>query len=124
MSRRKQSNRHNDARRKREIQVTAPQEQNALSRSARLVCPEGELFTKESFMAIPNGTQNSLSAQALIWSWQETKYVTDAFDYTQEICDDLGLKDTAKSYTSMMNALQRYRDVCGGSFAKAISNLG
>ena len=46
-------------------------------------------------MAIPNGNRNSLAAQALIWSWQETKNVTDAFDQTLEICRRHGLKNTA-----------------------------
>jgi hypothetical protein len=52
-----------------------------------------------------------LVAQALIWSWQETKNVTDAFDHALEVCDELGMDKTAKSYTSMMNALDRYREV-------------
>ena len=37
--------------------------------------------------------------------------VTDAFDQTLEICGDLGLKNTAMTYTSFMNALDRYEDV-------------
>jgi len=47
----------------------------------------------------------------LIWSWQETKHVTDAFDHAQEVCEELGWKETARSYTSLMNALERYDSV-------------
>ena len=46
-------------------------------------------------MAIPNGNRHQLAAQAVIWSWQETKNVTDAFDQTLEICRDMGLKNMA-----------------------------
>jgi hypothetical protein len=37
--------------------------------------------------------------------------VTDAFDTTLESCEVLGMKHVAQSYTSMMNALDRYQDV-------------
>jgi len=49
-----------------------------------------------------------VAIQALIWSWLEAKNVTDAFDETLEICNDLGLKNIAKTYASFMNALTRY----------------
>lgn len=71
----------------------------------------GELFTKEEFHGNIKWNPGQLATQALIWSWQETKNVTDAFDQTLEICRDLGLKNTVMTYTSFMNALDRYKDV-------------
>ena len=70
-----------------------------------------ELFTREEFHGNTRWNAEELAAQALIWSWQETKNVTDAFDQTLEICRDLGLKNTAMTYTSFMNALDRYDEV-------------
>ena len=38
------------------------------------------------------------------------KNVADAFDQTLKICADLGLKNTAMTFPSLMNALERYGD--------------
>lgn len=73
--------------------------------------PEGELFAKDEFHGNTKWNPEQLAAQALIWSWQETKHVTDAFDHTREVCDELGWKKTAMTYTSFMNALDRYDEV-------------
>jgi hypothetical protein len=73
--------------------------------------PEGELFAKDKFHGNIQWSAEQLACQALIWSWQETKNVTDAFEQTQEVCEDLGLEKITKSYTSFMNALDRYGDV-------------
>lgn len=71
----------------------------------------GGLFSKKEFHGNTKWHPQQLAAQALIWSWQETKNVTDAFDQTLEVCGDLGLKNTAMTYTAFMNALDRYKDV-------------
>jgi hypothetical protein len=73
--------------------------------------PEGELFSKDEFHGNTRWNPEQLAAQALIWSWQETKYVTDAFEHTAEVCAELGWKKTAMTYTSFMNALDRYGNV-------------
>ena len=70
-----------------------------------------ELFSEKEFHGNTKWSAEQLAAQAVIWSWQETKNVTDAFDQTLEICKDLGLTKTAMNYTSFMNALDRYDDV-------------
>lgn len=75
--------------------------------------PEGELFCKSEFHGNAKWNPEQLAAQALIWAWQETKHVTDAFEHTQEVCVELGLKSTAKSYTSMMDNLARYHELFG-----------
>jgi hypothetical protein len=72
------------------------------------VLPEGELFSQDEFHGNVRWSPDQLAAQALIWSWQETKQVTDAFTHAHEVCDELGLRETARSYTSLMNALERY----------------
>ena len=73
--------------------------------------PQGELFAKEQFHGNTKWDAEQLVAQAMMWSWQETRNVTDAFDHTLETCEDMGMKNVAKSYTSMMNALDQYDDV-------------
>jgi hypothetical protein len=73
--------------------------------------PEGELFSKDEFHGNTRWRPEQLAAQALVWSWQETKHVTDAFDHAREVCEELGWKKTAMTYTAFMNALDRYDDV-------------
>ena len=60
----------------------------------------GELFSKDEFHGNTKWNADELAVQAYIWSWQETKHVTDAFDHTREVCEDLGWKKTAMTYTS------------------------
>lgn len=52
-----------------------------------------------------------LAKQALIWSFQDSKLVSDAFEKTSEICDSLQLKNVAKTYTGFMDAIAKYRNV-------------
>lgn len=70
--------------------------------------PEGELFSKDEFHGNAQWDPDQLAAQALIWSWQETKHVTDAFEHSREICEALGWKKAAMTYTAFMNGLNRY----------------
>jgi hypothetical protein len=77
----------------------------------RWFLPEGELFSKDEFHGNTRWSPEQLAAQALIWSWQETKHVTDAFAHAKEVCEELGWKKTAMTYTAFMNALNRYDNV-------------
>lgn len=72
--------------------------------------PKGALFTKNQFHGNIKWEPEQLVAEAMIWSWQETKNVTDAFDQTLEVCEELGANDISKTYTSFMNALDTYTD--------------
>jgi hypothetical protein len=72
--------------------------------------PENELFTKDRFHGNVNWTPEQLAQQALIWAWQDTRYVTDAFEMTLEACEDLRIKNAARTYTAFVNALDRYRE--------------
>lgn len=73
--------------------------------------PTGALFSKEQFHGNIKWKAEQLAAQALIWSWQDTKKVTDAFEKTLEICTSLGLEGIAANYTGFMNALAGYREI-------------
>jgi hypothetical protein len=75
-----------------------------------LVLPSGALFSKEQFHGNIKWEPEQLAIQALIWSWQDTKRVTDGFEKTLEICEKLRLKKIAKTYTGFMDALARYRN--------------
>ncbi len=70
--------------------------------------PQGELFAEDEFHGNVKWDPEQLTVEALIWSWQEAKNVTDAFHQTLEICGDLGLKNMAMTYPTFMNALDRY----------------
>jgi len=71
---------------------------------------KGELFTKNQFHGNTKWTPEHLVVEALIWSWQEAKNVTDAFTQTLEICKELSM-NVAMTYTSFMNALDVYADI-------------
>ena len=73
--------------------------------------PDGILFAKDQFHGNIKWVPEQLAVQALIWSWQDTKKVTDSFEKTLEICEKLGLKKIAKTYTAFMNALSRHREI-------------
>lgn len=69
---------------------------------------EEDIFADDVFHGNTTWEPSELVSQALIWSLQETKYVTDAFEYSLKFCDKLGMKQTAKTYPRFMNALTRY----------------
>jgi len=66
------------------------------------------MFADDAFHGNINWDPTELVSQAIIWALQESKNVTDAFDYSLKFCDELGLKQTARSYPRLMNALTRY----------------
>ena len=72
--------------------------------------PKDGLFTEYRFHGNIKWTPEQLCQQALIWSWQDTKNVTDAFEQTGEICEELGIKNIANTYTAFMNALDGYSE--------------
>src|SRR5882757_4182044 len=66
------------------------------------VLPDGALFSKAEFHGNIKWVPEQLAAQGLIWSWQESRNVTDAFDKTLEVCERIGLTQGAKTYTGFM----------------------
>ncbi len=96
--------------RKRKQKLKRVERRMLFSEVVGFLLPVGALFSKEQFHGNIEWVPEQLAAQAMIWSWQDTKLVTDAFEKTLEVCAKLGLKDIAKSYTSFMNALSAYRE--------------
>ena len=110
MARRKQSNR----RRRQDKQRGEQQKQRnktIFREVLEWLVPKGELFAEERFHGNIKWEPEQLAAEALIWSWQEAKNVTDAFDQTLEVCEELGAKNIAKTYASFMTALDTYADI-------------
>jgi len=107
MSRRKQFPRSHK-RRQREIQ----RRKNKTLFEALLVwlIPEGGLFSKSQFHGNIKWTPEQLAQQAVLWAWQETRNITDAFQMTLEACTELGIQKGAKTYTAFIQALDRYRE--------------
>lgn len=70
-----------------------------------------ELFTEDAFHGNIKWRPEELATQAIIWSWQETKNVTDAFSQSVETCRELGMTNMAHNYPSFMNGLHRYADI-------------
>lgn len=72
-----------------------------------------ELFSKDRFHGNTKWKPSELAAQALIWAWQDSRNVTDAFEQTLETCQELHLVHGAKTYTAFINALDAYRETFG-----------
>ena len=53
--------------------------------------PEDGLFAEDRFHGNIKWVPEQLAQQALIWAWQETKKVTDAFEQALEVCGDLNI---------------------------------
>jgi hypothetical protein len=77
------------------------------------VLPDGELFSKSEFHGNIKWVPEQLAVQALIWSWQDSRNVTEAFVKTQEICEQIGVTKGVANYTTFINALSGYREVIG-----------
>ena len=107
MSRRKQTNRRHKQKR-RETQ----RRKNKTILGALLSCliPEEALFAEDRFHGNIKWVPEQLAQQALIWAWQDTTNVTDAFTMMLEVCKHLKIEKGAKTYTSFVNALDRYRE--------------
>ena len=110
MARRKQSSRRRRQNKQRGEQQKQ-QNKTIFREVLNWLVSEGELFTEERFHGNIKWKPEQLAAEALIWSWQEANNVTDAFDQTLEICEELGAKNIAKTYASFMNALDTYADI-------------
>ena len=70
--------------------------------------PTGELFTKDRIHGNVKWNPDELAVQAVIWAWQDARFVTDEFTIALEVCEKLKLKQVAHTYTVFMNALERY----------------
>lgn len=78
-----------------------------------VILPGDGLFSKSEFHGNIKWDPDQLVVQAIIWAWQGCQNVTDSFIQTQEVCDRIGLRQRALSYTSFMSSLSRYRSVFG-----------
>lgn len=75
--------------------------------------PGDSIFADCKFHGNVSWNPDQLSAQALLWSWQETKNVTTAFEHSVEVCEEVGATEIAKTYPTFMNALERYQGCLG-----------
>jgi hypothetical protein len=106
MSRRKQADRHHKQRR-REIQRR--KNKTLFQALVGWLIPEDGLFAKDRFHGNIKWTPEQLAQQAMIWAWQDTKNVTEAFTRALEVCRELNLQKTTQTYTAFINALDQYR---------------
>jgi hypothetical protein len=106
MSCRKRSNRSHK-RRQRAIQQR--KNRTLFQALVNWLIPEDGLFAEDRFHGNIKWVPEQLAQQALLWAWQETKKVTDAFEQALEVCGDLNIGKAAKTYTALIIALDRYR---------------
>jgi hypothetical protein len=97
--------------------------QRQLRERLRWMLPNEGLFHKEEFHGNVRWNPHQVAAQALLWSWQETRHVTDAFEHATEVCVALGFHSIARSYTSLMNALGRYTELLIGRVRERLQGL-
>lgn len=108
MSRRKQSDR---IRRRKQREVEGLGNETLFKALLSWLIPEDVLFTKDRFHGNIKWKPEQLAQEAVIWAWQDTKYVTDAFAMALEACEELGIEKIAKNYTAFIDALDGYREI-------------
>lgn len=74
---------------------------------------DGQIFADLKLHGKITWQPEQLVAQALCWSWQDAKNVTDSFDRTLEVCDSMKLTKVARNYTNFMNGLDRHHRAFG-----------
>ena len=111
MACRKQSNRTQRNKRYRQRSEDRQKNHTVLKAFFTWLLPEDGLFAEDRFHGNIKWEPGQLTQQALIWAWQDTRNVTDAFDQAVEVCEELGVKRIAKTYTAFMNALGRYQGI-------------
>ena len=105
MARRKQSRRAEEyIKRRKQRDKRRYQNKTCFHALLEWLIPDDELFIDERFHGNSKWRPEQLARQAVIWSWQDTRNVTDAFAITAEVCQDLGMHHIAKSYTAFMDA--------------------
>ncbi len=92
MSRRKSAEQGSRIR-KRKQKLIQVERRMLFNEVAGFLLPLGTLFSKDQFHGNIKWVPEELATQAMIWSWQDTKLVTDAFEKTLEICAKRGLKN-------------------------------
>jgi hypothetical protein len=107
MSRRKQCNQARKIERKRS-EIRRQQNRIFFKALVEWLIPPGELFTKDRVHGNVKWTPDELAIEALIWAWQDARFVTDDFTVALEVCENLKLEHVALTYTAFMNALERY----------------
>jgi hypothetical protein len=105
MSSRKQSNR---IRKQKQREIGGCRNKTLFKALLGWLIPEGVLFTKDRFHGNIKWTPEQLAQEAVIWAWQDSRNVTEAFAMALEVCKELKLENAAKTYTAFINALDRY----------------
>ena len=123
MTRRKRSVRPRRRNKKQQTKQTPQKNKTVFNDLRNWIVPKGELFTKNRFHGNIKWDADELAVQALIWAWHEAKNVTDAFDQTAEVCEELGMKSVANSYTAFMNALYCYKDCLNSRLRQQFQEL-
>ena len=100
-----------------------PQNAHALRSLVEWLIPTSGLFHKREFHGNTKWNPESLAIQAMIWSWQESRFVTDAFSAALEVCEDLELAHVAKTYTAFQNALSRHADLFASVLRRRLQGL-
>ena len=100
-----------------------PQNAHALRSLVEWLIPTSGLFHKREFHGNIKWNPESLAIQAMIWSWQESRFVTDAFSAALEVCEDLELAHVAKTYTAFQNALSRHADLFASVLRRRLQGL-
>lgn len=85
--------------------------------------PAGGLFPRSELHGNIKWDPEQLAIQGVIWAWQDARYVTDAFSAAFDVCVDLKLARVARTYTTFLNALDRYADMFGPALKRRLQKL-
>ena len=84
---------------------------SSLSKQINWLLGESDIFANETFHGNVKWDPKQVAFQALVWSFQESRNVTDAFDRALTCCDKLEMSQTARTYPRFINVLARYKCV-------------
>lgn len=122
MIRRKQQ-RSAQSSRKERPQSGPEKNRDRLLKALEWVVPNDDIFADCRFHGNILWRPQQLAIQALCFSWQETRNVTDGFDQALDACEELGLERVAKTYPAFMESLHRYEDSLGTSLNRRLQRL-
>lgn len=124
MARKETPKRSRKTRRDRRPSKSLSQNKTELKALFKWLLPMASLFAMGRFHGNIRWKPEQLVIQAIVWAFQESRSITEAFDRSVEDCLAMGWSDIAQTYPAFMNALGRYRQELLPVMLKRLQELG
>lgn len=124
MARKETPKRSRKTRRGNQPSKSVSQNKTELKALFEWLLPMASLFAMGRFHGNIRWKPEQLVVQAIVWAFQETRNITEAFNRSVEDCRGMGWSDIAQTYPAFMNALGRYRQELLPVMQKRLQELG